>query len=80
MTKGSVDVMITRAITHQKHLVQSGCSTRSTLYIFNTLRIFTKEPIREHVKWECNTAYFSHSQNKFITHSVLANQRTVFTE
>ena len=33
-------------------------------------------------KWtgHCNTAYFSHSQNKFTTHSVLANQRTVFTE
>ena len=26
------------------------------------------------------TAYFSHSQNKFTTHGVLANQRTVFTE
>ena len=33
-------------ITHQKHLAQSGCSTRSAVDIFNTLRVFTKEPIR----------------------------------
>ena len=26
------------------------------------------------------TAYFSHSQNKFTTQGVLANQRTVFAE
>ena len=45
--KKSVDVMITSAITQQKHLGHSGCSTRSALYIFNTLRGFTKEPIRE---------------------------------
>ena len=44
---GSVDVTITRAITHQKHLAQSGRSTRSAFYIFNTLHVFTKEPIRE---------------------------------
>ena len=42
---GSVDVRFTRAITHQKHLAQSGHS--SAVDIFNTLRIFTKEPIRE---------------------------------
>ena len=44
---GSVDVTFTRAIMHQKHLVQSGRSTRSAVDIFNTLRVFTKEPIRE---------------------------------
>ena len=38
---------IMRAITHQKHLAQSGCSTRRAVDIFNTLRVFAKEPIRE---------------------------------
>ena len=41
---GSVDVTFTHAITHQK---QSGRSTRSAVDIFNTLHVFTKEPIRE---------------------------------
>ena len=51
---GSVDVTITRAITQQKHLAQSGRSTRSALYIFNTLHVFTKAPIREQeIKLEC---------------------------
>ena len=36
------------SMTHQKHLVQSGRSTRSAVDIFNTLHVFTKEPIREH--------------------------------
>ena len=41
-------------ITHQKHLAQSGRSTQSAVDIFNTLRIFTKEPIREQeIKLEC---------------------------
>ena len=44
---GSVDVPITCAITQQKRLVQSGHNTQSALYIFNTLLLFTKEPIRE---------------------------------
>ena len=44
---GSVDVMFARAITHQKHLAQSWRSTRSAVDIFNTLRVFSKEPIRE---------------------------------
>ena len=45
------------AITHQKHLAQSGRSTWSAVDIFNTLRVFTKEPIREEIKLECvNTA------------------------
>ena len=44
---GSVDVTITRAIRHQKHLAQSGRSTRSVVDIFNTLSVYTKEPIRE---------------------------------
>ena len=35
----SVDVMFMPAITHQKHLAQSGRSTRSAVDIFNTLRI-----------------------------------------
>ena len=43
-----------RAITHQKHLAQSGRSTLSAVDIFNTLRVFTKEPIKEQeIKWEC---------------------------
>ena len=33
---GSVDVTFTRAITHQKHLSQSGHSMRSAVDIFNT--------------------------------------------
>ena len=46
--------MFTRAITHQKHLAQSGRSTQSTVDIFNTLRVFTREPIREQErKLEC---------------------------
>ena len=35
--------MITRAITHQKHLVQSRRSARRALYMFNTLHVFTKK-------------------------------------
>ena len=47
-----------RAITHQKHLAQSGRSTRSAVDIFNTLRVFTKEPIREQeIKLECMNHY-----------------------
>ena len=43
-----------RTTTHQKHLTQSGCSTQSAVDIFNTLRVFTKEPIREQeIKLEC---------------------------
>ena len=42
-----VDVTFTHAITHQKHIVQSGRSTQSAVDIFNTLSVFTKEPIRE---------------------------------
>ena len=45
--KWSVDVTYARAITHQKHLAQSWRSTRSAVDIFNTLRVFTKEPIRD---------------------------------
>ena len=49
---GSVDVTFAREITHQKHLVQSGLSTRSAVDIL--LCIFTKEPIREQeIKLEC---------------------------
>ena len=51
---GSVDVTFTREITHQKHLAQSGRSTRNAVDIFNTLHVFTKEPIREQeIKLEC---------------------------
>ena len=50
---GSGDVTITRVITQQKHLAQSGRSTQSALYISNTFRLFTKEPIREQeIKFE----------------------------
>ena len=55
---GSVNVMFTRTITHQKHLAQSGRNTRNALYIFNTLRVFTKEPIRkQEIKLECMKLY-----------------------
>ena len=38
----------------QKHLAQSGCSTLSALFIFNTLCVFTEKPIREQeIKLEC---------------------------
>ena len=55
----SVDVMFAREMRHQKHLAQSGRSTHSAVDIFNTLRIFTKEPIREQeIKLECmNDSY-----------------------
>ena len=50
----AVDVTFASAITHQKHLAQSGRSTRSAVDIFNTLRVFTKEPIREQeINLEC---------------------------
>ena len=43
-----------RAIMHQKHLTQSGRSTWSAVDIFNTLPVFTKEPITEQqIKLEC---------------------------
>ena len=46
--KRSVDnITITRVITQQKHLAQSGRSKRSAVDIFNTLHVFTKEPIRK---------------------------------
>ena len=55
---GSVDVTFTRAITHQKFLAQCGRSTRSAVDIFNTLCIFTKEPIREQeIKLECMNVF-----------------------
>ena len=44
---GSADVTFKRVITHQKHLAQSERSTRKAVDIFNTLRVFTEEPIRE---------------------------------
>ena len=51
---GSVDVTFTHMITHQNHFVQSGRSTQSAVDIFNTLHLFTKEPIREQeIKLEC---------------------------
>ena len=59
----------TRAITHQKHLGQSGRGTRSAVDIFITLRVFTKEPIAEQeIKLGClNLLHFpSKSKYKFI--------------
>ena len=51
---GPVDVTYTRAIMHQKHLAQSGHSTRSAVDIVNTLHGFTEEPIRgQEIKLEC---------------------------
>ena len=50
----TVDATFTHVIMHQKHLAQSGCSTGSAVDIFNTLRVFTKEPISEQeIKLEC---------------------------
>ena len=44
----------TRVIMHQKHLAQSGRSTRSAVDIFNTLCVFAKELIGEQeIKLEC---------------------------
>ena len=51
---GSVDVTFTHAIMHQKHLAQSGRSTRSAVDIFNSLHVFPKEPIRkQEIELEC---------------------------
>ena len=64
---GSVDVMFTCAITHQKHLAQSGHSTWSAVDIFSTLRMFTNEPIREQeIELECcrNTLWVVASQSE----------------
>ena len=48
------EVLITHAIMQQKHLAQSARSSRSASYISNTLRTFTKEPMREQeIKQEC---------------------------
>ena len=63
---GSVDVTITHAIMQQKRLAQSGRSTLHALYIFNTLSIFTEEPIREkEIKLECMNA------NRYIQLTIL---------
>ena len=40
-----VNVTFARAITHEKHLKQSGRSTRSAADIYNTLRVFANEPV-----------------------------------
>ena len=70
------------SITQQKH--QSGCSTQSALYIFNTLRIFIKEPIREQdATLECMNAYqgdgdFS-SQSKAKPHPVFFGKCWIHT-
>ena len=53
-TLPSEKTSISQCDMHQKHLVQSGCSKWSAVDIFNTLRIFTKEPIRkQEIKLEC---------------------------
>ena len=57
---GSIDVTFTRGITYQKHLAQSGRSTRSAVDIFNTLIcVFSKEPIRV---WEIELACMNLNQ------------------
>ena len=62
---GSVDVTFAREITHQKHLAQSRRSTRSAVDIFNTLCVFTKEPIREQeIKLECMNIFYSMDHQK----------------
>ena len=56
---GLVDVTFARAIMHQKHLAQSGRSTRSAVDNFNTLRVFPKEPTRkQEIELECMNALF----------------------
>ena len=51
---GSVDATMMAVITQQKHLTKSERSTWSALYIFNTLSVFIKEPIRaQEIKLEC---------------------------
>ena len=78
---GSVDVTFARENTHQKHLAQSGRSTRSAVDIFNTLRVFTKEPIRDQeIKLECmNDGYASSciyiypSSTEFSVHVITVN-------
>ena len=59
-----------REIKHQKHLAQSGRSTRSAVDIFNTLRVFTKEPIREQeIKLECMNTVLSSAMTKIYKRS-----------
>ena len=62
-----------RMITHQKHLAQSGRSTRSAVDIFNALCLFNKDPIRgQEIKLECvnvtttHTSQGPHSDNDLI--------------
>ena len=43
----SVYVTFMHVSTHQKHHVHPGHNTQNALDVFNTLRIFTHEPIRE---------------------------------
>ena len=63
---GSVDVKIMRVITHQKLLVQSWHSARSAVDIFNTLYVFTGEPIREQeIKLECMNAEQRNPINRY---------------
>ena len=51
---GSVDVTFTHTITHQKYLAHIVRSTRSAVDIFNTLHVFTEEPIRkQEIKLKC---------------------------
>ena len=50
----SGNMIFIRAIMHQKHYAHSGSSTRSAVAIFNTLHVYTKEPIGEQeIKLEC---------------------------
>ena len=70
--------MFTRAITHQKHLAQSGHSTRSAVDIFNTLRVFTKEPIRgQEIKLECYEFYL-YENKRFSQHKMLIVRLRLF--
>ena len=67
----SVDVMFIPAIMHQKLLEQSGGSSRSAVVIFNSLCVFTTEPIREQeIKLECMninvSANFTKNQKNII--------------
>ena len=58
---GSVNVMFMRVSMHQMRHTQFDHSTQSAVDIFNTLRVFTKEPIREQeIMFECmNWTYAS---------------------
>ena len=70
----------TCAITHQKHLAQSGRSTRSAVDNFYTLRVLTKEPIREQdIKLECMNCC-QHASMSFLDVCVYTTNDWIYIE